>query len=283
VIDESRRHGIPGLGRHNQGISSNRGRKIHDTLHILFGWLQDQHRVVANAVAGLKRPRPPSSRSRVLNTDPNTRGADELRFFWGACSEIGQPWEVLFKLLLLTGARRDEIGQLKWVELNDDRTAILLEGSRTKNSRPLHLDLPPLATGLIKSIEPVSEKFVFSIAGHSAIAGYAKAKRRLDAAMLRLAKAEHGPDAEIAAWRLHDLRRSAATSMADIGILPHVIEACLNHVSGAKASVAGIYNRATYDNEKRAALVLWAEHVERIVTGTGGGKVLPLAPRKHRA
>jgi integrase len=267
VIDESRRHGIPGLGRHNQGLSSNRGRKIHDILHVFYSWLQDQHRVVANPVAGLRRPRPPASRSRVLNTRADVNQADELRFFWGACSAIGQPWEVLFKLLLLLGARRDEIGQLKWSELNDDRTAILLEGSRTKNSRPLHLDLPPLATKLIASVEPVSEKFVFSIAGHSAIAGYAKAKARLDAAMLKLAKAERGPDAEIVPWRLHDLRRSAATGMADTGILPHVIEACLNHVSGAKASVAGIYNRATYDNEKRAALILWAEHVERVATG----------------
>jgi integrase len=274
VIDEARRHGIPGLGRHNQGISSNRGRKVHDVLHVLFSWLQDQHRVVANPVAGLRRPRPPASRSRVLNTRADVNQADELRWFWGACSAIGQPWEVLFKLLLLTGARRDEIGQLKWSELNDDRTAILLEGSRTKNSRPLHLDLPPLATKLIASVEPVSEKYVFSIAGHSAIAGYAKAKNRLTAAMLKLAKAER-PDAEIPEFRLHDLRRTAATGMASIGVSPHVIEATLNHISGFRAGVAGTYNVEQYAKEKAAALIQWAEHVERVATGQTA-KVVPI-------
>jgi integrase len=275
VIDESRRHGIPGLGRHNQGLSSNRARKVHDVLHVMFSWLQDQHRVVANPVAGLRRPRPPASRDRVLNTDPKTRGADELRFFWGACSEIGQPWEVLFKLLLLVGARRDEIGQLKWSELNDDRTAILLEGSRTKNSRPLHLDLPPLATKLIASVEPVSEKYVFSIAGYSAIAGYAKAKRRLDAAMTALARAERGEDATIEPFRLHDLRRTCATGMASIGVEPHHIEATLNHISGFRAGIAGTYNREQYSKEKAAALVRWSEHVERVATGQTA-KVVPI-------
>jgi integrase len=275
VIDESRRHGIPGLGRHNEGLSSNRGRKVHDVLHVMFSWLQDQNRVVANPVAGLRRPRPPASRSRVLNTRADVNQADELRWFWSACSEIGQPWEVLFKLLLLTGARRDEIGQMRWTELNDDHTVLRLPGARTKNSRSFDVPLPPLARKLLEGIEPIEDcPWVFSIQGRSPIAGYAKAKNRLTAAMLKLAKAER-PDAEIPEFRLHDLRRTAATGMADIGVLPHVIEACLNHVSGAKASVAGIYNRATYEPEKRAALIKWSEHIERIVTGQTA-KVVPI-------
>jgi integrase len=278
VIDQSRRHGIPGLGVNNKSISSNRARKIHDVLHVMFGWLQGEHRVVTNPVAGLRRPKPPASRDRVLNIKADVNQADQLRWFWNACSEIGQPWEQLFKLLLLTGARRDEIGQMKWNELNDDRTMLRLSGSRTKNSRAFELPLPPLATKLINGIEPVSDEYVFTIAGRSAIAGYAKAKARLDAAMLKLAKAERGDDATIAPFRLHDLRRSCATGMADIGVQPHIIEACLNHISGAKASVAGIYNRATYQPEKRAALTLWAEHVERIASGQSAKvTVLPRA------
>jgi integrase len=276
VIDESRRHGVPGLGRHNQGISSNRGRKVHDVLHVMFSWLQDQHRVVANPVAGLRRPRPPASRSRVLNTDPKTRGADELRFFWGACSEIGQPWEVLFKLLLLTGARRDEIGQMRWSELNDDRTVLRLPGARTKNSRSFDVPLPPLARKLLEGIEPIEDcPWVFTIQGRSPIAGFAKAKNRLTAAMLKLAKAEHGLDAEIPEFRLHDLRRTAATGMASIGVSPHVIEATLNHISGFRAGVAGTYNVEQYATEKADALIKWAEHVERVATGQTA-KVVPI-------
>jgi integrase len=280
VIDEAKRHGIPGLGVHNEGLSSNRARKVHDALSTLYSWLQGEHRVVANPCSGLRRPKAPASRDRVLNTKADVNQADELRWFWSACSEIGQPWEVLFKLLLLTGARRDEIGQMQWSELNSDRTMLRLPGTRTKNSRAFDLPLPPLATKLIKSIEPVSVEYVFSV-GRGAVTNFAKMKRKLDAAMQARARAERGPDAEIPPWRLHDLRRTATTGMASIGILPHVIEATLNHVSGFRAGIAGTYNREQYAKEKAAALTLWAEHVERIVRGQTAN-VTPIG-RKRRA
>ena len=79
----------------------------------------------------------------------------------------------------------------------------------------------------------------------------------------------------MADWRLHDLRRTAATRMADLGVQPHVIEAVLNHVSGYRAGVAGTYNRAIYAAEKRAALVLWGEHVAGLADGSKGN-VVPL-------
>ena len=73
-------------------------------------------------------------------------------------------------------------------------------------------------------------------------------------------------------WRLQDLRRTVATRMADLGIQPHVIEAILNHVSGTKAGVAGVYNRSLYATEKRAALSVWAEHVRIVLDGDGRKK-----------
>jgi integrase len=85
--------------------------------------------------------------------------------------------------------------------------------------------------------------------------GWSKAKAALDA---RSGSTE---------WRLHDLRRTAATRMADLGVQPHVIEAVLNHVSGHEAGVAGVYNRSTYSAEKRRALDLWADHVAAVVEG----------------
>jgi hypothetical protein len=69
-------------------------------------------------------------------------------------------------------------------------------------------------------------------------------------------------------WRLHDIRRTVATGMADIGVAPHVIEAALNHISGHKAGVAGVYNRSSYEREVRVALARWADHIEAIVEGT---------------
>ena len=77
-------------------------------------------------------------------------------------------------------------------------------------------------------------------------------------------------------WTLHDLRRTAATRMADIGIQPHVIEAVINHVSGHKAGVAGIYNRSTYEPEKQAALKAWANHLAVAIAKAEGANVTPL-------
>lgn len=71
----------------------------------------------------------------------------------------------------------------------------------------------------------------------------------------------------VAHWQFHDLRRTCASGMGDIGIAPHIVEACLNHISGARAGVAGIYNRAEYASEKRIAFDCWATHVEQIVAG----------------
>jgi integrase len=100
--------------------------------------------------------------------------------------------------------------------------------------------------------------------------GWSRCKERLDE---RIAKVNGGkplPD-----WTHHDLRRSAATHMAEIGVLPHIVESILNHVSGHKAGVAGTYNRATYEKDKREALIRWAEHLITVVTGQPG-KVTPL-------
>src|SRR5262249_56551431 len=83
--------------------------------------------------------------------------------------------------------------------------------------------------------------------------GWAFSKARLDGR------------AAIPAWRIHDLRRTAATGMIDLGIQPHIVEAVLNHVSGHRSGVAGIYNRATSATGKREALERWAEHVLAIV------------------
>jgi hypothetical protein len=81
-------------------------------------------------------------------------------------------------------------------------------------------------------------------------------------------------------WTVHDLSRTVATRMADIGVQPHVIEAVLNHVSGHKAGVAGIYNRSTYATEKRAALDTWGNHIRVIVAQAEGANVHKLKRAK---
>jgi hypothetical protein len=100
---------------------------------------------------------------------------------------------------------------------------------------------------------------MFGLGGRSGFSGFSKAKRRLDETIAELA------DRELSEWDLHDLRRSVATGMAKLGMQPVVIEACLNHVTGVRSSIASVYNLHSYEAEKREALTRWAEHVEKIV------------------
>ena len=149
-----------------------------------------------------------------------------------------------------------------------------MPAERVKNGKAHTVPLSDLATGILKAAPHVrtTGEFVFAGRGRdAAVSGFAPAKARLDAAI----------EAPLPHWTLHDLRRTAATGMADIGILPHVIEAALNHISGAKAGVAGIYNRAAYLPEKKAALTAWAAHVDAVVSGERApGNVVALRPER---
>jgi integrase len=138
----------------------------------------------------------------------------------------------------------------------------VLPAERVKNKREFVLPLSPAAAEIIRQ-QPVraDRDLVFGdrVGGFS---GWSRCKERLDE---RIAKANGGkplPD-----FTIHDLRRSAATHMAEIGVQPHIIEAVLNHVSGHKGGIAGIYNRATYEKDKRDALIRWADWLVATVEG----------------
>jgi integrase len=250
MVDTARKTGIPGLPRANKGISDARGRKMHSALSALFSWLL-RHRhggISVNPTVGVYQPLAGAPRERVL-TDA------EIISFWNATAKVEPPYGSIFKLLLLTGCRLNEVVGMKRAELSD--ATWTLPGERTKNHRPLVLALPPLALALIPAgTSNGVPGYVFG--GDKPVTSFSRVKDALDAAM-----------PGVAPWRLHDLRRTAATGMADLGIAPHIVEAVLNHVSGAKAGVAGIYNRAAYAPEKKAALERWAAHIEGLVTDRG--------------
>jgi integrase len=277
-VDEARRTAIPGLPPRNDGTSDARGRKMADALGALFKWAMRHRRkfLDANPCLGGYRPNPPVARDRVLNFRFDVRRADELRWFWSSCDAVGEPFGALLKLLLLTGCRLSEIARMTRGELSDDLATLRLPRERTKNNRPHDVPLAPMARAILKTVPRIDGcPYVFTTDGRTAVSPGSKLKRRLDAAMLAEAEKECGDDATIAPWRLHDLRRSAASGMAAIGIPPHIVEACLNHISGAKSGVAGIYNVEQYEPEKRAALARWADHIEGLVSGKRA-KVIPL-------
>jgi integrase len=129
-----------------------------------------------------------------------------------------------------------------------------LPSARVKNGREHVVPLCAPALAILKARPRMNGRdFVFG-AGEGGFSGWAKAKEALDESIPAL----NG-------WTVHDLRRTSATRMAEIGVAPHIVEAVLNHASGHKAGVAGIYNKATYEPEKRKALALWAKHIMKTV------------------
>jgi integrase len=220
---------------------------VRASLQTFFNWAIGQGLVDGNPVVGTNTAHDAVARDRVL-TD------DELRQIWLACED--DHYGAIVKLLMLTGQRREEIGGLCRSEI--DERGFLLPLARTKNQRPHFVPLSDTARAIIEEQPSRSRDFLFGF-GESSFSGWSAAKKRLDA------RIEYLDGKTPAEWRLHDLRRTAATGMADLGVQPHVIEAILNHVSGHKAGVAGVYNRSTYEPEKRAALDLWTDHVIAVI------------------
>jgi integrase len=218
--------------------------------------------VESNPVLGTESPAPGASRERVL-TDA------ELRAIWNACGD-GDYGRVV-RLLILTGQRRNEIGGLRWGEIGADRdgkAVILLAADRTKNRHSHVVPLLPMAQKIIDSV-PKRGDFLFGSAGFT---GWSAGKAALDERL----------KGKVADFRLHDVRRTVATKMAEspddggLGIEPHIVEALLNHLDGHKSGVAGVYNRAGYKTQIRAALALWNDHLRSLVEG-GGRKLLRFA------
>lgn len=222
-------------------------RRTHAYVHRFFKWCVGRGIIEINPAADLPKPGAETRRDRVL-TD------EELVAVWRGSEKLGWSHGHVIRLLLLTGARREEIGQLRWSEIVNDE--IKLEGERTKNRQPHIIPLSSPALALLEQVPRISASdFIFTISGWRAAAGWAVAKSRLDEI------------AHLAPWHIHDLRRTVATGMQKLGVSLQVVEAVLGHVSGSRAGIVGIYQRHSYDVEKRAALEAWGTHVMALLDG----------------
>ena len=223
-------------------------------LSALYAWAMGHGLTEANPVIGTIKPDDSRARERVLSNP-------EIASLWRACGN--DAFGKVVKLLMLTGARRMEVCGMRWSEIDIESGVWRLPGERTKNKRPHTLPLAPMALDIIAQVPRiVGRDHLF---GERSDLGFTQwgAKRDLDARLSESVKP----------WTLHDLRRTAATGMADIGVQPHIIGAALNHISGHKVGMAGIYNRSSYEREVRNALALWSDHIRTIV-GDGGRTVL---------
>jgi len=206
-------------------------------------------------MAYLPKPGAEVKRKRVLSDN-------ELRLAWAAAKQIGWPMGSAVQLLILTCARREEISALKWAEIDRADRQICLDGERTKNGEDHTIPLSHAAWDLIQAAPRLAgSKFVFTTTGNTPISGWSRAKAKIDEFM----RTQLGNNVALKAWRIHDLRRTAATGMERLGVKQQVVEALLGHISGSKAGVTGIYQRHTYEEEKRTAIENWAEHVATLV------------------
>ena len=250
--------------------------RILARLRTLFGWAVEKDRIAGNPCDGLRPPTKEKSRDRVLSEG-------EIRIFWRAADELDWPFGPLFKLLLLTAQRRDEVASMEWSEINLDTGVWSIPREKAKNDHGHNVQLSVEALAIIKALPRVVGPYVFSTNGKTPVSGFSRAKERLDALMLAALKAatsQRGEDPEKTAlepWILHDLRRTAATGMAGLRILPHVVDRILNHTSGTIRGVARVYNRFEYQDERKTALEAWARAVESTVGVASKPNVVELA------
>jgi integrase len=232
--------------------------RVRSSLSAFFGWAVREGLLDINPVAGTGKAEEGGSRERVLSD------AELVE----VCAALGEDqFGDIVRLLILTGQRREEIGGLRWSEVDFGGGAIVLPPQRTKNKREHTVPLSAPAKEILarqprrKGKDGKPRDLIFGHGG-GGFSAWSDCKENLDRRIVKNRDANAKPTT---VWRLHDLRRTAATMMADrLGVLPHIVEAILNHVSGHRAGVAGVYNRARYSAEMRDALARWAEYVEGI-------------------
>jgi integrase len=235
-----------------------------------FNWCIERGYITATPCAGIKPPGAAKARERVLDDG-------ELAEVWRAAEAIGGNWEGVVKLLILTAQRREEVVAMRWDELDLDGANWTLPGERTKNKRGHEVPLVATAVAALRMVPRLAGcSFVFSTTGLSAMSGWSRAKSRLDAAIAE-ARSKAGNSEPMPGWTFHDLRRTATTGMARLGIHPHIADAILNHKTGSIQGVAATYNRHGYLGERRCALQSWEAHVwAKVKGGTVADNVIKL-------
>jgi integrase len=240
------------------GASANR---VQSSLSSFFAWCISEGLLEINPVIGIDR-RKEDARKRLIEPE-------ELRTIWAALRD--DAYGDIVRLLVLTGARRDEIGALYWSEIDFDRGLIALPGTRTKNHREHEIMLSAPATAILRARPRLAYTdgtpcdLVFG-RGQRGFSDWVGSKLDLDKRMER-----NLPD-----WTLHDFRRLVSTTMHNkLAVLPHTVEAVLGHV-GHRAGTAGRYNLANYRQQKAEALQRWAEYVFDVVEGRDTARVIVL-------
>jgi integrase len=227
------------------------------SLSSLFTWAAKEGLAESNPVAFTNKAVEKGERKHVISDA-------ELAKIWRALGD--DDYGTIVKLLMLTGTRRDEIGSLRWSEIDFEAATIELPPERTKSEREFVVPLPPAAVAILKARPRQEDRDVVFGSGPNGFRDWSGSKAELNAKL-----------DGVAPWVLHDFRRSLSTTAHErFEIMPHVVEALLGHVSGHQGGVAGRYNKSAYIDLRRRALERWADHIAGLVGERPAGKVIRL-------
>jgi integrase len=249
------------------------GRALFAALRPMFRWATDRGIIEVNPILNLKGPAPLAKRKRTLDEN-------EVRVFWAAAGLLDWPFAPLYRLLLLTGQRREEVAGMRWEEVDFEKLIWRLpskeeyQPQRTKNGLEHIVDLNSPALVILNALPGERRGLVFTTTGATPVSGFSKAKVRLDVLMEK----EFG--SELRPWRNHDLRRTMSTMMAEhLGIDEGVIDRIQNHITGVSDGLKGVYQQQQYRQKRKAAMIAWGSFVELLVSGSADSNVVMLGTR----
>jgi integrase len=225
----------------------------------IFRYALSRDWIDSSPVEGISRPAADKARDRVLTME-------EAAAVWKAAGLLGFPFGHFLQALELTAQRRTEVAAMRWNDVDLDAATWIIPAKQTKSGRTHLVPLSEPVVGVLKSAPRLGE-YVFTHDGETHVSGYAKAKARLDAFIA-------AGDVKATPWRLHDLRRTAATHMVRLGVSEEVVGRVLNHA--ARGVTAKVYALHTYAPEKRNALDRWAAELMRAVEGKSTRKIVPI-------
>lgn len=257
-IDSIKKHDV--LKVLDREMDAGHHRTANQTFQLtkrLFGWALERDYIKADPTAGISRPAKERSRDRVLNDD-------ELAAIFKAAGELGWPFGPFTQLLALLAQRRSEVAEARWQDIDFDKRLWVIPKEKTKSGRAHEVPLSSEAVAIFESLFRIDgDDRVFPTTRerikdgvHRSISGFSKSKRKLDKL------------SGVSEWTFHDLRRTAVSGMAKLGVMPHVLSAVLNHDQTSVQGITAIYNRTKYEKEKRQALDRWGQHIASVTTAS---------------
>jgi integrase len=249
------------IGRESGQVAAARARSV---LSGMYAWAMESGLTEVNPTIGTPKPKAPPSRDRTLSDQ-------ELLAIWKATGEETD-FNRIVRLLITTGQRRSEVGGMAWTEVDVEHGTWTIPKERAKNGREHSLPLGSLSREIIASMpQVVGRDLLFGARTDRGFSSWAEHKKALDA---RLGD-------QFRPWVLHDLRRSTATRLCDIGVEPHVVEQILNHQSGTRRGISGsggVYNKSKYPRAVENAVAAWDRHLRALTEGREQRKVIPMRP-----